>query len=310
MDRKAYVGWRVLGILAVGALLAAGAAANSNTVSYQGMLRDATMTPVPDGTYLMAFSIWDDATAGTKHWGDEVHSAVPTKSGMFSVYLGSTQSLGTLFTDYGVLWLEIAADPGSGLEVYAPRVPLASVPYARHAATAINAVNATNAVNAVNAGNADTVDGLHASDLQAIINAVANQLTPIGTIVGWHKNLSGTPALPGTWVQCNGQVINDAGSPYNGQTAPSLNGTGRFLRGSATSGTLQDHQLQDHQHAFTETGANRPPDSGTVFYVQTLPSPGFWYNSTTLNTSNPITGNHGSETRPSNMSVTWIMRIK
>ncbi|HNR31496.1 MAG TPA: hypothetical protein PKI11_11460 [Candidatus Hydrogenedentes bacterium] len=151
MDRRAFIRWQVLGILAAAALCAAGGWANSTTVSYQGMLRDATMSPVPDNTYPMRFSIWDAPTGGNKRWGDEDHPAVPTKNGMFSVFLGSNVALGNVFATYGSLWLQVEANTGGVLEVYNPRVPLASVPYAQHAATATSA------------GNADTLDTLDSS---------------------------------------------------------------------------------------------------------------------------------------------------
>src|SRR5881394_3776492 len=70
---------------------------------------------------------------------------------------------------------------------------------------------------------------------KALIDAVY----PVGCVSGYLKSLPNAPALPGTWVECNGQVLNDAQSPLNGQTLPDLNGTGgpqRFLRGASVSG--------------------------------------------------------------------------
>ena len=50
--------------------------------------------------------------------------------------------------------------------------------------------------------------------------------------------LTGVPALIGTWAECNGQVLSDAGSPLNGVTLPDLNGAQRFLRGASASGGM------------------------------------------------------------------------
>jgi hypothetical protein len=65
-------------------------------------------------------------------------------------------------------------------------------------------------------------------------------IVPIGSVVAWLKSYTNTPALGAGWVECNGQVLSDATSVYNGQTIPDLNGTGvgnhRFLRGQNTSG--------------------------------------------------------------------------
>lgn len=64
---------------------------------------------------------------------------------------------------------------------------------------------------------------------------------PIGATIDWDKSLTGTPALPTGWVECNGQVIADSSSVYNGIAIRNLNGFGgatkRFIRGSTTSGT-------------------------------------------------------------------------
>ena len=74
---------------------------------------------------------------------------------------------------------------------------------------------------------------------------------PIGTIQAWHGSFSNTPNLPWGWAQCNGQVLNDPESPYDGQTLPDLNSSGRFLRGATTSGTMQSSEIGSHQHTGT-----------------------------------------------------------
>lgn len=86
------------------------------------------------------------------------------------------------------------------------------------------------------------------------VNDLAAYHPPIGAILAWHKSLAGTPGLPasGEWVECNGQMLADAASPYNAQTIPNLNGdaagenspgqtakVAMFLRGGLTSGTGQ-----------------------------------------------------------------------
>jgi hypothetical protein len=121
--------------------------ADSNTVSYQGVLRDAAISPVANGGYAMEFSIYDADMGGTAVWGPEAYASVAVTNGVFSVYLGSIEPLGSLFADHAMLWLEISADTGAGMETYAPRVPLASVPYAQHALHAATAGQAGNADN-------------------------------------------------------------------------------------------------------------------------------------------------------------------
>lgn len=74
---------------------------------------------------------------------------------------------------------------------------------------------------------------------------------PIGTIQSYLKSYPNTPALDASWVECNGQVLSDASSVYNGQTIPNLNGNNYFLRGSATSGTSGGNAT--HSHAMNST---------------------------------------------------------
>jgi hypothetical protein len=123
--------------------------------------------------------------------------------------------------------------------------------------------------------------------------------TPVGSIIGWHKSFGGTPALSSGWVECNGQVLVDPESVYNGFTIPNINGDGRFLRGGALSGTMQAEEFKAHTHtevADGPTGAGNSGAGGTPL---------------THNVTAPQTGSAGgAETRPINMSVVWIMRVK
>jgi hypothetical protein len=130
---------------------------------------------------------------------------------------------------------------------------------------------------------------------------------PIGSIKAWHKSLTNTPALPWGWVECSGQTLADADSPYNGLVIPNLNSntqdgsinSGMFLRGASTSGTFQSdgtavNGLSASTNAWGGNGngqvaaANQwNPNVATV----------------TLSSTDP-------ETRPANMTVVWILRVK
>jgi hypothetical protein len=144
-------------------------------VAYQGILRNTTGIPVADGNYPMVFTIWNAATGGTQLWLEN-HATVAAKEGAISVQLGETVPFGTLFATQSTLWLQIAVDTGTGSQVYDPRVPLASVPYAKKAENATNATNATNAVNA------DMVDGVHASAFALVSHNHTGESITSGTI--------------------------------------------------------------------------------------------------------------------------------
>jgi len=142
-------------------------------------------------------------------------------------------------------------------------------------------------------------------------------MVPIGSIIGWHGNMAGVPGLPTGWLECNGQTVADAASPLNGQVVPNLNnGTtsasgdasrGRFLRGNTTSGFFQNEQtnnLSRWEQDDSDGGPNR--------WEGNLDQSGGW---------NGFMGSYhsndrrrfrlrGVETRVTNMSVRWIIRVK
>jgi len=74
---------------------------------------------------------------------------------------------------------------------------------------------------------------------------------PIGGIVPWFKDFNNVPSLPAEFAECNGQTLNDAESPLDGQTLPDLNGSSgqnRFLRGDSTSGETGGSASSTHSH--------------------------------------------------------------
>lgn len=175
------------------------------------------------------------------------------------------------------------------------------------------------------AGNAIVASEVNANfdQLFTKVNELAAYHPPIGTILAWHKSLAGTPSLPasGEWVECNGQILADAASPYNGQTVPNLNGDAAganspgqsakvqmFLRGGLTSGVGQQDAFQGHRHAPLNPSNFMGRDGVSNFAAGVSPM------ADNISTGDPITdGTNGtprtaSETRPVNMSVVWIMK--
>jgi hypothetical protein len=144
---------------------------------------------------------------------------------------------------------------------------------------------------------------------------------PIGTIQAWHKSLSGTPPLPWGWMECNGQVVTDAESPYNGVAVPNLNAVftteagvtssaGRFLRGGSVSGVMSADKT-NNVSVIGSSGSNGcglcdavVPQDGT-FPIGNTPG----YDRNNANTSMRIR-HRAVETHPGNMTVVWIIRIK
>ena len=141
-------------------------------------------------------------------------------------------------------------------------------------------------------------------DVNGAINGFG--IAPIGVIMAWHKSFGSTPSLPNGWIECNGQLLNDSASPYDGQIMPDLNNkrdanysAGSFLRGNTTSGawqhatTFDDEDHWGHQMGYSNSDGTEMTWTATKFE-----------------------GNNGTATatrirvRPVNMSVVWIMRVK
>jgi hypothetical protein len=108
------------------------------TISYQGVLTDASGTVVPDGNYSLTFKLYDVATGGTPLW-TEVQS-VEVSKGIFSVILGSVAPLNLPFNKPYYLGVTV----GTGAEL-SPRIPLTSSGYS------FRAVN-TDSINGIPAG--------------------------------------------------------------------------------------------------------------------------------------------------------------
>src|SRR2546423_367044 len=90
---------------------------------------------------------------------------------------------------------------------------------------------------------------------------------PIGSVVSWLKSFPNVPVLPNEFVECNGQVLSDAGSPFNGQTIPDLNGASGpqcFLRGASASGGTGG--ADTHSHTIDLSAGANDFDAGASAY--------------------------------------------
>jgi len=91
-----------------------------NTISYQGVLKDANGIPLT-GSYNLLFKIYQSETGGTEIW-QENQTGVDVQNGIFNVILGNLSTI-TFDQQY---WLGAAVDGGVEL---VPRTKLTSVPY-------------------------------------------------------------------------------------------------------------------------------------------------------------------------------------
>ncbi len=116
---------------------------------------------------------------------------------------------------------------------------------------------------------------------------------PVGSVVAWLSALPNVPSLPEGWVECNGQVLDDPESPFDGQLIPNLNGADgeaqRFLRGSTSSGN--DGGVETHRHGIPRGDHDSNGTGGS---------------------GDDLSGccTDHAENLPPFYEVTWIMRVK
>lgn len=114
----------ILGMTAVAA-----SAEAPRTIGYQGVLKNADGTVVPDGDYSLTFSIYDQAGGGEALWTSTLILAA--NQGLVDAVLGGQDTL--LLPFDAPYWLGITVDGGDEMS---PRVELTSTPYAFRALVA------------------------------------------------------------------------------------------------------------------------------------------------------------------------------
>ncbi len=111
------------------ALPVAATAASPTVLPVQGALRTAEGTPVPDGTYVVTFALYDAVDAAEELY-KEIHIAVPVKLAAFVVDIGGQDPKNPipagLFAQHDALWIGVKVS----VEAELPRVRVAPVPFA------------------------------------------------------------------------------------------------------------------------------------------------------------------------------------
>ncbi|RMF08753.1 MAG: hypothetical protein D6762_04980, partial [Candidatus Neomarinimicrobiota bacterium] len=112
--------------------------AAAQSVMLQGVLRDPAGRTVENGTHSVTFTLYDAASGGNEIWS-ETHGSVTTEHGVFSVELGTVNSMSSLtFTDD--YWVGIAVDGGSEIS---QRMRLVNSPAANAVKGATNSFPST-----------------------------------------------------------------------------------------------------------------------------------------------------------------------
>lgn len=148
-----------------------------------------------------------------------------------------------------------------------------------------------------------------------LVNNVVVIPIPIGGVVAWYKKPG--LVLPSGFVECNGQTVADPESPFYNQVIPDMNGatggTSRFIRGAtdATVGTLQDDAFQGHSHNFRSEDDNSKAFQSSQYNDHRS----HWLAHSPSSVEVISDGVNGPphtapETRPKNIALVWIMRVK
>lgn len=144
---------------------------------------------------------------------------------------------------------------------------------------------------------------------------------PVGTILAWHKTPTGRTTPPNGWVECNGPLTRDnQATEFDETKIPDLNGGRKepnegwdterpygvplFLRGGLTSGEFEHDTYKKHRHGLGNNASFIGKAKGGDRTISKGPG-----------ASKIIDSQHDNhagedETRPKNMSVVWIIRVK
>lgn len=103
----------------------------TETVNYQGILRNADGAPIPSGNYTITVATYESADIQFPEW-DDTFVNVPVRNGTFQVVLGGQRPLNTLFINSPIFVGVRVNGLNGGLE-FTPRQQVRSVPLATYA---------------------------------------------------------------------------------------------------------------------------------------------------------------------------------
>ena len=193
----------------------------------------------------------------------------------------------------------------------------------------INEVSATLTEN-INAVSSDVLQLRNevTTNLTVFRDEVDVSMAPIGTIIAWTMkvDVNGTEAndIPAGWQRCDNSTIL-APSIWAGQRTPDLNNGKRFLRGGSDLDvlTMEEDMMQDHHHNVDDPGHQHESPfeqdssinqgAGSHMWAasdNSFPNPQTQTSKTGISVTGVTDGyRFGTETRPRNMNVIYIIRI-
>jgi len=144
------------------------------TISYQGLLTDASGKPISDGDHTVTVALYDAETGGSALYTET--RTVATSRGIFDAIIGAVTPIPPSIAFDKLYYLGVSVD---GDRELSPRTPFTSVPYALRSSTADNAKLAEKATLADRATEADVAKRLApgATGMVTSLNGQSGDLT-------------------------------------------------------------------------------------------------------------------------------------
>ncbi|MBS1793037.1 MAG: tail fiber domain-containing protein [Acidobacteria bacterium] len=218
----------LFGLLVGGGVFAAAA---QTAFTYQGKLNDGGAPA--GGAYDFTFRLFSAVSGGAQIGPDVTRDDVAVTNGIFTVNLDFGASP---FSSGTGNYLEILVRPGASTGAYttlAPRLPVASAPYAVKSLSADNAANAASATNSTTAQNALSLGGVAAAQFVQTTDArLSDARNPLPNSPNYIQNTTNQQASASFNISGSGTAGGTlGGNILNAATQFNLNGR-RILTGS------------------------------------------------------------------------------
>lgn len=257
-------------------------------INFQGTLTSSTGQPLQSGTYSLEVSIYDAPSLGLLLWGPFSISDVALVDGQFNVLLGPSDLEGReIRVAFQKPDAYIGIRVNGGVEIN-PRQKVLSAPYAMNASGPVGVVQAF-------CGTSETVPSgwMICDGRQLSRTEYATLFAVIGTSFG-----SGDGATTFNVPDFRGRFLRGAdggaGRDPDRESRQAMNNGG--ATGDAV-GTVQNYSVERHTHGFPgrEFGGGDP--------IRTIT-----YGNQGASTTITMSEYGGSETRPMNAAVHWIVK--
>jgi microcystin-dependent protein len=257
--------------------------AETRLLPFQGSLSDANGNPLPDGTKVVQFKIYDAPVGGQAVWNGEVQK-LSVNRGLISTLLGTKADLAGVDFDQN-LYLELTIDANDDEQItpadppLLPRQSIVPAVFAKESADSrlldgydwsalfgtenpadgalLDSKIRDGSISASKLAPRSIHEGLVANDtltLATLAQEVIDQLVPPGSIIAY-----GGGTLPNGWVLCDGRALNSAEFPRLFQSIQTAWGNG-----SNDADVSTDFNVPDLRGRFlrgVDGIAGRDPDS-------------------------------------------------